>query len=103
MSARMTMMTMPVFANAGPRHDRDPLALGVCSQISRSLAVPVRHVRAIAALAIAVSLVVPGLLAYALLGHTLRARRAFHRTQQQRTRIARGGYVLEAYIDARQQ
>ena len=92
------MTTMTLTADTTPRHSGDPIFLGVCSEIARTLHIPAGQVRLIAVATIVSSLVIPGLIAYAILGQSLRARRRFHQNTQQCARIARAGRPLDAYM-----
>jgi phage shock protein PspC (stress-responsive transcriptional regulator) len=92
------MTTMTLTADTTPRHPNDPIFLGVCAEIATTLRLPTGQVRIIAAAAIVASLVIPGLIAYVVLGHSLRSRRKFRRTRQQSARLARADGVLMAYL-----
>ena len=101
MSARMIMATMPLFAYAPPPHASEPLLMGVCAQIARALRLPVQHVRVVVALAIAASLVIPGLLVYGALGLTFRSHSRFAKSHPRNPSLARADSVLEAYLEER--
>lgn len=92
------MTTMTLTADTTPRNPDDPIFLGVCVEIARTLHLPTGQVRLITAVTIVASLVIPGLIAYAILGHSLRSRRRFHQNRQQCARIARAGSALDAYM-----
>lgn len=99
------MTTMTLFAAATPNHfspnSGEPLALGVCMEIAHSLHLPVGQVRLVAAAAIVGSVLVPGLIAYAVLGFVFRSRRAFERARPHNPAIARANAVLDAYLAQR--
>jgi phage shock protein PspC (stress-responsive transcriptional regulator) len=99
------MTTMTLFADATPSHlnpnTGEPLALGVCAEIARSLHLPAGQVRLVAAVAIVASLLVPGLIAYGVLGLVFRSRRHFDRARPCNPALARANAVLEAYIGER--
>ena len=96
----MIMATMPLFADATPPQTNEPLVMGVCAQIAAALRLPVGHVRFVVALAIAASLVVPGLLVYAALGLIFRSRLRFAKSRPCNPSLARANSVLEAYIQS---
>ena len=101
MSARMIMATMPLFAYEMPPHANEPVVMGVCAQIARALRLPVSHVRVVVAVAIAASLVIPGLLVYGALGLTFRSRCRFAGSRPRNPSLARANSVLEAYMEER--
>ena len=95
------MTTMTLTADTTPRHPGDPIFLGVCAEIARTLRLPTGQVRVVATAVIIGSLVVPGLAAYAVLGYALKSRKRFRRTRQQCARLERATSALEAYVASR--
>jgi phage shock protein PspC (stress-responsive transcriptional regulator) len=96
----MIMATMPLFAYTPPPQASEPLLMGVCAQIARALRLPVNHVRIVVALAVAASLVIPGLLVYGALGLTFRSRTRFAKSRPCNPSLARANSVLDAYIES---
>jgi phage shock protein PspC (stress-responsive transcriptional regulator) len=96
------MTTMTLFADATPNrlnpNTGEPFVLGVCAEIAHSLHLPAGQVRMATAAAIIGSLVVPGLIAYAVLGLVFRSRRHFNKARPCNPALARANAVLEAYI-----
>jgi phage shock protein PspC (stress-responsive transcriptional regulator) len=99
------MSTIALYAASTPRpmnpNSGEPIALGVCAEIARSLHVPTGQVRLVAAAMIIGSLVVPGLIAYGVLGYVFHSRRRFARSHPANPALARANSVLDAYIGER--
>ncbi len=96
------MSTMALYAAPTHRHmtpnSGEPIALGVCAEIARSLRLPTGQVRLVAAAMIVASLVLPGLIAYGVLGYVFQSRRRFAKSHPANPALARANSVLDAYI-----